>query len=325
MIKNILLLFLLFFLIGCDTASEEAGNTRLQTSPQYKIAYNVLYDSKNDDYEIFAMDLDGSNKKNISKWKGVDWVYYAYKDKIYFISDRDTTHRIYFLYEMDANGNNVRKISDRRLRDSWFASRNDGQEFIINPHNSVDSLFNIIDTQDNLLSRLDTGLPFASDPLFSPDGQKVVFRGGTKKSKREKGFVDELYLINPDGSERTQLTHYPKEDTTAAWWAYKSGPPRWNQKENFISYQSIQNGKYSLYGVTPDGKKQWKLTGNSQEEGWHDWSNDGKLLAIEVFDPNQTQFDIALMDWKEKTLTVLTDTTYKYQQAPVFVESNNMN
>ncbi|KAA3662904.1 MAG: hypothetical protein DWQ10_01410, partial [Calditrichaeota bacterium] len=187
------------------------------------------------------MNLDGNNKKNISNWKGLDWVYYAYKDKIYFISDRDTTHRIYFLYEMDGNGRNIRKISDRRLRDSWFSSRKNASEFIINPHKSVDSVFNIIDANGNLLSRLDPGLPYASDPLFSPNGEKVVFRGGMKKSKREKGFVDELYIINADGSDRKQLTHYPPNDTTAQWWAYKSGPPRWNQKENFISYQSIQN------------------------------------------------------------------------------------
>ncbi|MGD9900516.1 MAG: TolB family protein, partial [Calditrichaceae bacterium] len=89
-----------------------------QSEKKYKIAYNVAYDIEKDDYEIFIMDMDGRNKKNISNREGVDWVYYAWKDKIFFISDRDTIHRTYFLYVMDADGKNVRKISNLQLRDS---------------------------------------------------------------------------------------------------------------------------------------------------------------------------------------------------------------
>ncbi|MBT8218909.1 MAG: PD40 domain-containing protein, partial [Bacteroidia bacterium] len=122
------------------------------------------------------------------------------------------------------------------------------------------------------------------------------------------------------GSNSLQLTQYPASDTTAEWFAYKAGPPRWHPTENYITYQSKQNGKYSLYAVTPDGQKHWKLTDNAQDEGWHDWSPDGRWLAIELFDSEQTQFHIGLMNWETKELNILTDTTYQYQQAPVFVK-----
>ncbi|KAA3616698.1 MAG: hypothetical protein DWQ05_13290 [Calditrichaeota bacterium] len=311
-VKIILQSLILILTIGCTP----------QKSPEYKIAYNVLFDEKSDNYEIFVMDLDGGNKKNISKWKGVDWVYHAHKDKIFFISDRDTTHRLYFLYEMDGEGNNVRKISDVRLRDSWFGSRKNGKELIVNPHQSIDSLFHIIDLDGKIIRKFATGLPYNSDPCFSPDGKKIVFRGANKKSKREKGFVDELYIIDETGENLKQLTHYPADDTTAEWHSYKAGPPIWNTAENFISYQSKQNGTYSLFAVTPDGKKQWKLTDNSLNEGWHAWSPDGKWLAIDLFDAKQTHCNIGLMDWGSKEMKVITDTSYSYQQAPVFIEMN---
>jgi len=32
------------------------------------------------------------------------------------------------------------------------------------------------------------------------------------------------------------------------------------------------------------------------------------------------QYDIGLINWKSKELTILTDTTYNYQQSPTFVE-----
>ncbi len=291
-----------------------------RSEKKYKIAYNVLYDMEKDNYEVFVMDMDGRNKKNISNREGVDWVYYAWKDKLYFISDRDTTHRSYFLYEMDAEGKNVRKISDLKLRDSWLGSRYDGTQIIVNPHPSIDSVFYIQDLDGKKLKTVETGLAFASDPIFSPDGSRIIFRGSIKKSKREKGFVDELYSINEDGSDLRRLTHYPPNDTTAKWYAYKAGPPKWNNRDNFISYQSQQKGKYSLFAVTPDGEKQWKLTGNPVNEGWHEWSSDGNWLAVEIFDLSESQFHIALMDWRAKEMTVLTDSSYKYQQAPVFVE-----
>ncbi|MEN9569679.1 MAG: hypothetical protein RL172_910 [Bacteroidota bacterium] len=97
----------------------------------YKVAYNVYQDTANDNYDIYTMNMDGSNKKNITNTPGVEWVYYAWQDKLYFISDRDTCHRCYFLYRMDANGNHVKKISTLQLEDSWMDSRNNGTELIV--------------------------------------------------------------------------------------------------------------------------------------------------------------------------------------------------
>ncbi|MBK8142359.1 MAG: hypothetical protein IPK57_16245 [Chitinophagaceae bacterium] len=88
---------------------------------QYKILYNVLEDREKDNYEIYSMNMDGSDKKNITNTPGVEWVYYAYKDRVYYISDKDTCHRCYFLYEMDAEGNNKRKVTSLQVEDSWMS------------------------------------------------------------------------------------------------------------------------------------------------------------------------------------------------------------
>lgn len=221
---------------------------------------------------------------------------------------------------MDPEGKNVRKVSDIQLKDSWFNSRNEGSEFIVNPHKSVDSLFYIIDLNGKIINKVKTGLAYFNDPCFSPNGDQIVFRGANKKFKKDTGFIDELYILNVDGSGLKKLTNYPANDTTAEWFNYKAGPPKWNKKNNFITYQSKQNNSYSLFAINPDGGKQWKLTDNKQEEGWHSWSENGEWLAIELFDTEQTQFNIGLFNWYTKELKILTDSTYRYQQAPVFVE-----
>jgi TolB protein len=127
--------------------------------------------------------------------------------------------------------------------------------------------------------------------------------------------------MNADGTDRRRLTTYPKDDKTSQWHDYHAGPPRWVKKHNFITYQSVQNGKSSLFAVTLDGKKQWKLTNNELAEGWHDWSPDGKWLAIDMNDRGEKEFGIFLMNWKTKEIKKLTNPKdFKSQLSPVFVE-----
>ncbi len=310
---------LTFVFFSC---SEETSKVKEETQikeTEYAIIYNVLADT-NDNYEVFSMNMDGSEKKNISNLKGVEWSYYSFMDKVYFISDKDTCQRCaYYLYKTNFKGENPKKVSNIPLADSWMSSRKDGLEFIVKPNSKIDSAFYIIDLKGTLIQRLETGFPSSSDPVFIDNGNKVVFRGGTKKSKREEGYKEELYSIDVDGNNLTQLTHYPESDTTAPWYAYKVGPAKLHPTENFISYPSFQNGKYSLFAVTTDGKKQWKLTSNNQNEVYHNWSPDGKWLVTDISDTSESHYDIALIDWKTKEMKILTDTSYKYQQSPNFV------
>jgi TolB protein len=310
-------------LFGCTVDKNRTIENSHISEFELAIAYNVLFDSENDNYEVFTMNMDGSEKRNITNLSGVEWTYYSFKDKLYFISDKDTCQRCaYYLYETNYQGINPKKVSDIQLADSWMSSRKNGSEFIVTPSSKIDSTFYIIDFKGNLIQKLETGLPKLSDPLFVKEGEQVVFRGGTKKSKREEGYEEELYLINVDGSGLVQLSHYPEADTTAPWYAYKAGPPHLHPTDNFISYASYQNGKYSLYAVTLNGQKQWKLTDNKLWEVYHDWSPDGLWLATDLSNAEQTQFAIGLMNWKTKEMKILTDTSFHYQQSPIFIFKN---
>lgn len=310
------------WLISCHI--NRAGGEKSGQSPSdYAIAYNVLVDSQEDDYEVFTMNLDGSAKQNITRLPGVEWTYYSYRDKLYFISDQDSCSRCYFLYQTNYQGDHSERISDIQLADSWMSSRNKGQEIIVKPSPAIDSVLYIINQKGQLVQRLATGLPYGSDPLFVNDGQQVVFRGGMTKSKLIDGFNEALYVIDSDGKNRRQLTNYPAKDTTASKFDYRAGTPKLHPTEHFISFQSKQKGKYRLFAVTLTGDKQWEIFENTKNMGWHDWSPDGQWLAVELFDQNQEQFDIGLVNWQTKEMTILTDTSYQYQQSPNFVVKNN--
>ena len=313
---NYLILFLLCF--GCKSETK----TTEEKKDQFKIVYNVLFDEDHDNYEVFVMDMDGVNKTNISNFEGVEWTYHSSGEKVYFITDKDTAKRHYQLYKMKADGSNKTKISELRLADSWHSTRKNGTEIIVRPHRSVDTAFYILDEAGNIIKKLKPNVAYLSDPLFSPDGKSVVFRGANAPFKKDSGYLDELYIMNDEGSELRQLTHYPKADTTAKWHNYHASPPKWHPTENFISYGSFQNGKYSLFAVTPDGQRQWKLLPDSKKSStvWHDWSPDGKWLVYDVSYNREPPYHIELMNWETKETKVLTDSTYQYHQAPNFVK-----
>ena len=282
-------------------------------SETLKIAYNVLVDEETGNYEIFLMDIDGKNSRNISNSISVDWVYHSVGEKIYFISDRDTTKHLFFLYEMHWDGSQLRRVTNFAVENSWISSRKDGSELIISSAKDGQrhELY-LIDLNGKELKRLTNNEYYDNDPCFSPDEKEIVFR-----SRRPK--IDELWIMNADGSHPRQLTFYPEDDLSAGEYHYHAGPPVWEPNQNIISFMSRQNNNYSIFTIKPDGSDLRQLTSNTFDQGWHCWSPDGQLLVFDGLDATGN-YDIYIMKYDGSALTRLTDHP-QYEQAPVFVHS----
>lgn len=204
---------------------------------QYKIVYNVLEDREKDNYDIYSMNMDGSDKKNITNTPGVEWVYYAYKDKVYYISDKDTCHRCYFLYEMDAEGNNKRKLSALQVEDSWMSCYDiaTGNYLLVMGRIGKmvrNQLFRVNITDGTYKQLTDDTVSNKRDPLFIPELKAIVMAYRPDKAFRKTvpdelwkfSFDEKAYGPNPFGKVKAQLTHFPKEDTTTQWFEYHAGP-----------------------------------------------------------------------------------------------------
>jgi TolB protein len=308
----------------------------LAQKQSYKIAYNVFEDTARDNYDIYIMNMDGSGKKNITNTPGVEWVYYAYEDRIFFISDRDTCHRCYFLYEMDADGNHVKKLSNLQLEDSWMGSRKNGTELIVTGRTSKmrQQLF-IVNVRTGSFKQItnDT-ISYKNDPIFLPGGDAIVLRYRPDKSLRHS-VPAELWYLNfynlpgdtiPANNFKYQITRFPKSDTSTKWFEYHYGPPQYNSKYGLMSYMSKQNNQTQIYIMEPDLKKGFQsvittqLTAGDLSSGWHSWSPDGEWLAMDKSTHEGKHFDIYLMNYKTKKTTRLTD-SIKTEQAPVFVKT----
>lgn len=286
-----------------------------------KIAYNVFSDEVTDDYDIYIMNLDGSDPHAITHEDGVEWTYNAAGEKLFFISDRDTCDRCFYLYESDTKGKSWRKVSDTRVADSWIGSRYDGQELIIKPYTNIEQRFDIIDLTGKVLYSIRPTLPYISDPCFSPDGSQIVFRGGQTANKSIEGFKGELYIMNDDGSDMHTLTTYPAQDTTAKWYEYRAGPPRWNSASNEITYCSTQQNSHRIYTIHPDSTLSSPITQSTVKSYYHDISSDGRYMVYDGqldYKSENRNYHIFLRDNNTRQITKLTQGD-GVRQAPVFV------
>lgn len=316
--------------LGALLVSCQSSPSLESSSPnQYLIAYNTYEPDSvaKDNWEIRVLDPQDSNlgSQNILQHTDVAWTYIAEGDLIYFISDRDTTYRNFFLYAMKSDGSEVKKLSDLRLEDSWMDLDPQSGQMLVSarPEPSVRYQLYWMDLNSGKVKPfIQDTLHRYQDPVFSPDGNQIAYV--KRPHQLKEGEFPEVFLVNRDGSGEKQLTQFPSSDPAAKSYGYKAGALRWHPTENFISYASTRGDQTFIFGINPDGLQPWQISQSGKDEVYHDWSPDGQWFVFDQLQDTVTwQYHLVLMNWKTKESKILTDTLIKSQLAPVFLEKRN--
>ena len=104
-----------------------------------------------------------------------------------------------------------------------------------------------------------------SAPTPVPRQGKIAFRSGRDGS-------DQIYVMNPDGSNQTRIT-------------YNTEPVGWNYDNRFCwapdgSKIAVSDSDGDLYVINADGSNQINLTNSPVGYGWPCWSPDGTKIAF---------------------------------------------
>ena len=102
-----------------------------------------------------------------------------------------------------------------------------------------------------------------SSPVWSPNSRRLAFASG-------RGVNSDIYAIDPDGKNLTNLTHHPAADTS----------PVWSPDGMRLAFVSDRAGNKDIYAVDTDGQNLINLTQNQAMDRSPVWSPDGTRIAF---------------------------------------------
>jgi len=147
-----------------------------------------------------------------------------------------------------------------------------------------------------------TKTPSASEwvPMWSPDGQKIVFSS-------DRDGDSEIFVMNKDGSNLTQLTNNKGHD----------GTPRWSPDGEKIVFETDRDGgDWDLYIMDADGKNPRAVTSNTTSDFSPSWSPDGNWLVY--VSNNEGNNELFIIDVNGENQQRLTNNSYN-DTGPVWI------
>lgn len=269
----------------------------------------LVFQSTRDDMkcdQIFTMKVDGTDVKQVSTGKGrTTCAYFLPGDeKIIYASthgadpsclpppDRSLgyvwkLYDEYDIYVAGADGSDPKVLIGGEGYDAEATVSPKGDKIVFTSTRTGDPEIFIADIDGSNVKQLTDAKGYDGGPFFSQDGTKIVYRANHPKGEEElakyqeiidKGHVRptrlELFVMNADGSEQTQITDNGKANFGPFF--HPSG-----EKIIFSSNMDSALGRtFELYMVGVDGKGLERITYNDSFDGFAMFSQDGKTLVF---------------------------------------------
>ena len=255
------------------------------------IAYQAR---KNGNYDIFYFDPSQKRiivtqaSRHISDDTSPAWS--ADGKELYFTSSRLKSDAIW--KKRVQGGKGVRQITTREgINDAQPHVSPDGKKLVFcstkqgrGRRPETPTLW-VCDVDGSMMTQIGAGF----NPRWSPDGSKILFHA-------RSGDNYDIWMINPDGTELTQLTTDSADDVDACW----------SPDGRMVAFSSNREGSYKtapnydIWVFDMDGTGISQLTYDIATDGAPEWSADGQIYFHSNRDGNYDIFSgHPVIPWQE--------------------------
>ena len=230
-----------------DLTNNPANDTHPVWSPDHtRIAFSSDRDGN---WEIYVMNADGSGLLNLTQNPALDDYPSWSPDgkQIAFDSNRSSGNQYHYdLFFMNADGSEQTKLTSEGkdiLVDGTIAWSPDGTRIAVLENYGGEHAIILMNPDGSGAVRI----PFiASSVAWSPDGKRLAVGFGSDSDERDY----EVYVMNADGSDQTDLTNNPAKDDH----------PVWSPDGKQIAFNSDRDGNQDVYVMNADGSNPTNLT-----------------------------------------------------------------
>ena len=296
----------------------------------------LIFQSSREGYgcdKIWVMNIDGSDKRMVSPDHGANTCSFFFPDgRIVFASTNhlpgacpprpETPKGVryvwplypYDIFTADADGSNLRKITDNPKYDAEPVVSSDGKQIVFGSQREGDFDIYLMNADGTNVRRLTDRVGYDGGPWFSPDDTKIVWRAwypGTDEERAQwqdamdKDYIIavplDLWVMDTDGSNKRMILHNGATNWAPSWHPdgkrliFSSNMDDW--REDIKQY----GHNFELYLIDLDGTNLTRLTFNTTFDSFPLFSPDGRKLAFasnrNPQRPRET--DIYIADWVE--------------------------
>jgi Tol biopolymer transport system component len=213
---------------------------------------------------LYVMDADGGNLRRLTDGSAavVSVVWSPDGSRIAFVSTENRMNTD--IYVTNADGTELRRLpgSDNALELRWSP---DERRIAFTQLEASGSMQLVVVNSDGTEPRrLETPFRLVGFHEWAPDGSRIVFIGIENEIENE---TRSIYVISPDGSNLTRLTHGPSDWT-----------PRWSPDGREIAFTRASEDEARIHVMQADGSGERVLV-----DAWATspvWSPDGSQIAI---------------------------------------------
>ena len=241
-------------------------------------------------WDIYAMDLDGSNRTRLTTHETGEWSPRWSPDglRIAFVSQRDGHDSIHI---MDANGGNETRLTNNNRHDEYPRWSPNGMRLAyVSVHRTSKSEnreIYVIDADGSNERRLTRDVEHNWLPAWSHDSKRIAFVS-------QRNSVVEIHVMDADGNNKKRLTQ--ENDS----WS-----PAWSPDGTQIAYSSLYSGRnYEIYVMDADGNNKKRLTwdeGLDRSPAWSPdtahWHKDGSFFCHFLDSPEQAL--LVVLQWTD--------------------------